>query len=57
MKFTNVFDCSLKDLFDYEEFLSESDLKKKNQEKILKFNDKKLNLCKSIIELIDNFCT
>lgn len=56
LKFTQIFECSLKELFDYEEFTSAMDLREKIQSRIAKFNEKELNLCKNMVEIINNFC-
>ena len=54
-KFAAAFNCQMKDLFDYEHFISPVDIKEKINFKIQKADEKKLNLFCDIIGLLENY--
>ncbi len=55
-KFCDVFNCQLKDLFDYEHFVNNRNVKKEIEDKISILDEKSLNLYYQILNVIDKSC-
>ena len=53
-KFTEIFDCEIKDLFDFEHLLPQKNLKEKINNKLSKLNDNNLGLYYSLITVLEN---
>lgn len=53
-KFSNVFNCSLKDLFDYEHLAQNTDVKENLNKKISNMDNTTLNMCYQLISVIEN---
>lgn len=53
-KFTVIFECSIKDLFDFEHFMVPVDIDKKLDEKLSKCDLKTKQLCYSFINTLEN---
>ena len=54
-KFSEVFNCSLKDLFDYEHFIAQKDIKDKIENEVISGSEKTLNLYYDIIKTIKKY--
>lgn len=53
-KFSKLFNCNLKDLFDYEHLIENSNMKKEFFDNLSCLDDKSLKLCYEIIKTVKN---
>jgi len=54
-KICYVFNCQIKDLFDFEHLIDEDNVKEKFAQKIQSMNDKKIQMYYQMINLVDNY--
>lgn len=53
-KLSKVFDCNIKDLFDYEHLTVQKNIKEKIFDNVQSFDENKLKLCYEIVKVISN---
>lgn len=54
-KFSKIFECKLKDIFDYEHLLENVDMKSQINDKLSKMDYDAINMCYQLVNIISNY--